>query len=163
MNEIITELSKPVWWVSVVVAGILINLLSAYIKSKLDTIAARTFSWWRDKSQASKAAWETRIEGISENDRIRDIELAREIRFRLQSINFLLMAIFLLVLLSFVMASGVFLPKLFQLAVFGSSSILSFASFLALQNAANTANALCIADIKSQSSVKQTVEGAANR
>lgn len=39
MNDLLTELSRPSWWVSVVVAGFLVNLVAAYAKPLVDRLA----------------------------------------------------------------------------------------------------------------------------
>ncbi len=73
MSEILTELSKPVWWVSVVVAGLLINLLSAYMKSSLDGFLSNISAWWRDKSVKRKQVWQNRVAEIRSSEQARHI------------------------------------------------------------------------------------------
>ncbi|MDR1995498.1 hypothetical protein [Azonexus sp.] len=142
MNEIIAELSRPAWWVSVVFAGVIINLLSAYLKSPLDKIVSKSFSLWRNKSEARKAAWHARIEGIRQDDRFRDSAVAYEIRLRFQSVYLLLMGIVALALSSFMLGAGLEITKLFVGIIFGYSSLMFFGSFLAYINATNVANEL---------------------
>jgi hypothetical protein len=95
LSEVITELSKPTWWISVVVAGLAINLISAYLKQSLDGLLARTFSWWRTRSQAKRDEWTTRVQAIQASEELHEYELANEFRLRLRAINLLLLAIFL--------------------------------------------------------------------
>ena len=58
------ELGKPIWWISVVVAGLLVNLASAYLKPRVDGALLRSSSWWRSKSQARIARRAQRIQAI---------------------------------------------------------------------------------------------------
>jgi len=43
MQELLDNLRRPVWWFSVIIAGLAVNLASAYLKGPLDrTLAARS-------------------------------------------------------------------------------------------------------------------------
>ena len=88
------------------VAGIVINLLAAYLKSRLDKIAERTFSWWGSKSDKNKAEWCIRIESIRQNESVKNSEFFRELRSRLQAIHLLLIAIFVFVVALFAILIG---------------------------------------------------------
>jgi hypothetical protein len=41
LQNVIDDISKPSWWLSVIIAGFLVNLLSAYAKPVLDKSLAR--------------------------------------------------------------------------------------------------------------------------
>ena len=104
-NEVLTELSKPVWWVSVVIAGIVINLLSAYLKPPLDTVLSTTTSWWRRRSEVRRRLWETHLARITSSDKVMQMAIVAEFRCRLQ-------AIYLLLLGMSVMLFQLFMPDL---------------------------------------------------
>ena len=123
-------------------AGIIINLLSAYLKSPLDKGVENTFSWWRKSSEVRQVAWQARIERIMQNEEARKDEIASEFRFRLQSIHFLLIAILLLAFFSFAIIMGDTAPSFLRIIILGSSAALLFLSFLALLSAVITASAL---------------------
>jgi len=126
-----------------VIAGILINLLSAYLKSPLDKILASTSAWWRRKSEARRQAWEMRIDLIRSSDKVRNATALLEIRHRLQSITMLLLAIFMLILPLFVMNfAGERPQRLVTVFSFGSSAFTFFGAFLAFKAAGNTRNLL---------------------
>ena len=133
MNDILTELSKPVWWVSVVVAGIAINLLSAYLKGSVDKALTGTSSWWRRRSSARQLAWQARIDLLRSNEQARHAVAASEVRLRLQSIHMLLLAIFIVLLPMFMATSGLPLPRLALVFVLGAFAIVFFMSFLAFR------------------------------
>lgn len=161
LNEILTELSKPVWWASVVVAGIAINLLSAYLKDPLDKALASMSSWWRRRSEARQKAWSARVDRIGSSEEARNSAAQSEIRLRLQAIHLLLLAIFLLVIPVFISNSGSSAPRILTAIMFGTSAFSLFASFLAHQGASSTNSALYEAQRKTNKSFKRTPEGAA--
>lgn len=54
MEKVIEELTNPIWWITVVVAGIIVNIIAAYGKTKLDRTISKTSSWWTNKSKERK-------------------------------------------------------------------------------------------------------------
>lgn len=142
MNEIITELSKPVWWVSVVVAGILINLLSSYLKTGVDSWTSKLIANWNQRSEKNKREWLELIESIKQSDAHNFKAISTENRLRLQSIHLLLLAIFV--------SNFPFVASLevgdkvrwFNLLSYLFATTLFFMSFLAFTRAARTAEAI---------------------
>ena len=55
MKELISNVSSIYWWISVVIVGILINIISYYLTRKLDTRLSNVSSWWRKKSEIRKS------------------------------------------------------------------------------------------------------------
>ncbi|MFM5708873.1 MAG: hypothetical protein ACRCYG_18835 [Aeromonas veronii] len=51
MEDTYKFLSSTEWWVSVVIAGITINVISAYMKTSLDGCLSKLSSWWRFRSE----------------------------------------------------------------------------------------------------------------
>lgn len=143
LNDIITELSKPVWWVSVVVAGIIINLLSGYLKSSMDVGLSKLFNVWNERSIKQKNAWGELVDRIRSSDANHHAALAKETRSRLQSIHMLLLAIFISNF-PFVVSleSGGHSYQLLNALFYALSAVMFFASYLAFLNAARTARAI---------------------
>lgn len=54
MNEVWNSFFSPAWWVSVVIVGLLINLLSAYLKPPIDSLGSRLSSSWKARSERSR-------------------------------------------------------------------------------------------------------------
>jgi hypothetical protein len=151
LNEIVTELSKPIWWFSVVVAGIVINLLAAYLKTPLDKTLAGSSSWLRSKSEVRRKAWEARVDWIASSEEARNTEVLLEIRQRLDSINSLLLAIFILVLAVFKSLFGEPPGRAMTVMALGISAIAFFLSFLCFRAAVSTSNAVNEARKKAKS------------
>ena len=101
LNEILNELTKPIWWFSVVIAGMAINPLSAYTKPVLDKSFLTTFAWWRRRSEERQKAWDERIEYIRSSKVAREGEIQSEFRLYFDSIRALLTAILIIVATSF--------------------------------------------------------------
>ena len=98
MSDFINNLSSIYWWISVVIVGILINLLSAYLKVKLDSSLSRVSSWWRNKSEARKAQ---RLKDLARlrNDSQEQMKLMLSIlRYRITSIMYFLWGVTIIVL-----------------------------------------------------------------
>ena len=143
MNDIITELSKPVWWVSVVVAGIIINLLSGYIKASMDIWLSKLFISWNERSTKQNNAWTALVDGIKSSDSTHHSAVAKETRARLQAIHFLLLAIFISNFPFMVsLESGGYTYRLLNVFFYALAAITFFASFLVFLSAARTARAI---------------------
>ena len=51
MSRFLQDITSVYWWVSVVVIGIVINVVGVLISRKLDIPLSKASSWWRDRSQ----------------------------------------------------------------------------------------------------------------
>ena len=54
MKEILDMIGTPVWWVTVVVAGIVVSIVASYLRDFLDNWLSRVSAWWRGKSEKAK-------------------------------------------------------------------------------------------------------------
>lgn len=98
MEELYKSISTPGWWIGVVFVGIVINLISTYLKVSIEAISARVGgAWSRAATDAAqrRAKW---IEMLRNDSHAQVILHAREQRCRLQSIYMLLMCIALIVI-----------------------------------------------------------------
>lgn len=142
MDEIITELSKPVWWASVVVAGILINLLSSYLKTGVDSWGSKLINIWNQRSEKKEIEWLKLLDAIKQCDAYYEKSLANENRQRLQSIHSLLLAIFVSNFPFVVSLEIGDKARWLNLVFYLIATIMFFASFLAFSRAARTAEAI---------------------
>jgi hypothetical protein len=86
MSKIIAEISNPVWWFSVVIAGISINILSSYLRGALDGFFSKSSSWWRNRSLARKKVWEKRVDKIAFSVEEKNYVVVEEFRSRLDTV-----------------------------------------------------------------------------
>lgn len=95
MEEIISELASPKWWVSVVVAGIVINLVAAYIKPSFDKVFSSFSSWWRNRTNSKNEEREKYIKKLSNDPHLQVMESLDELRQRNRSVYALVLGIFI--------------------------------------------------------------------
>ena len=98
MDEFAKSLTSLSWWLGVVLVGILLNVLSAYLNPAVDNLFSKVSSWWKNRSEEARAA-RTRLVAELRSDRHKQILiLAEENRRRLQSIGYLIFSLIFLVL-----------------------------------------------------------------
>jgi hypothetical protein len=134
MEDMINELTKPVWWFSVIIAGVLVNIGSSYLKSRLDRSLSTTSDWWRQRSASRKEAWAKYIRHLAEPEaRIHARHL--EIRARLQGIFFLVFgALFTLMGMSSRSLAPDF-PRTVIILCLGTGALMVFFSYTCILNA----------------------------
>ncbi|WP_414555787.1 hypothetical protein [Stenotrophomonas forensis] len=139
MDDVIVELSKPAWWVSVVVFGVLVNIASSYLKKTLDGSFSRTSAWWRDRSIKRKIAWQQRVLEIKLSDKVRLTVERQEMRCRLQAIQLAVMSAIMMLMPIYVGSLGSPFGKVVEVAALGFALLIFLASFYAFRDAANCA------------------------
>lgn len=73
MDEFAKTVASPYWWLSIVLVGILINLVSAYIKPVLDRAMSRVSLAWRTRNDQRRAEYERELNALVGN-----VELQRK-------------------------------------------------------------------------------------
>jgi hypothetical protein len=86
------------WWLSVVVVGVLINLASAYIKSRLDATLSKTSAKWRARSEAQKVRKQRQLEKLRGNPTEQILMSHMALRDEILSLAFLVIAVMSLVI-----------------------------------------------------------------
>jgi hypothetical protein len=93
MDEFIKSLSSPAWWIGVVAVGVILNVVSTYLKSGIEGVANMLIHRWRvlsDKNEAAKIVILTRIR---QNAKFRRFMHETETRKRLSAIHYSLYAL----------------------------------------------------------------------
>ena len=95
------------WWLSVVVAGLLVNLASAYLKPRLDGALLRSSSWWRSHSAERLAKRRRRVDALrGGSDKLKTAAYLGALESRLSVIESYSVALFSLIMgISTMMAS----------------------------------------------------------
>lgn len=86
----------PYWWLSVVITGVLVSLVSAYLKSRVDLFYSR---WSAKASERSSRRREERLRKIAvlrSSPLALNVSITEEFRYRLNRLTNLGMALFLL-------------------------------------------------------------------
>jgi hypothetical protein len=98
MEEFINNLSSPSWWIGVVVIGILLNLLSDYLRQSLDKGSSRISRWWANRSEQSRRKRNEQLDVLRSDKQEQILLSTKEIVYRLQSIFFVTLCILAFVL-----------------------------------------------------------------
>ena len=67
METIIRELQSPAWWLTAVIAGLIINVAAAYLKPVCDSFLSKVSVTWRNRSQNAKAAHDAMVQRLRED------------------------------------------------------------------------------------------------
>lgn len=97
MSEMWADFWKPAWWTSVVVAGLLINIASSYIKSWLDRTFTSTSTWWRNRSSRRIAKWDELVENLKTDPKAFQRALRKQAEHRFHTLTMAAFGLFLLV------------------------------------------------------------------
>lgn len=62
------ELGKPAWWISVVIAGLVVNLASAYLKVRIDSLLSARSERWRVRSSKREGFRRSKANWLAEDD-----------------------------------------------------------------------------------------------
>jgi hypothetical protein len=131
LEEIINTVSEPVWWFSVVVMGIVINLSSAYIKEPFDRVMSNVSSWWKSKSDKAALKKEEYRTRLASDKEFMLLESMAELRQRHRSIYSLVWALLVVICVDYLEIDGWF--AVFFWAV---SAFMVFFSYLTFTHAA---------------------------
>ncbi len=144
MKEFLTNISTANFWIGVVAVGIVINLVSSYLKSPFDKLLLSIAAFWRKFSAKRKARREQLIAYATEDQEFRLGLRFQELRHRSRSTGFLVVAIF--VGLLYVMTYG----QTFD-SGFDGKILLGIAVWLVLFAVSATESALFCSDIVNES------------
>ena len=121
MEAILEEMSKPLFWfVSIFVAGLIsvaANLVSPSVGKGLNRRLSAASSWWRARSELRTARWEAAVEEIRSDPKTEHSYEKSEVRARLQSLQFFLLAILSALLAIAARQLAIRLPILADLAI----------------------------------------------
>lgn len=83
MSGLSSDLLSPSWWFTVIVAGLLVNILAAYLKPRLDRVFARFSQRMLQRTEAVQAARAQSIARLRSSSTELVLEAVRETRLRL--------------------------------------------------------------------------------
>jgi hypothetical protein len=119
MSDFIADLGSPRWWMSVVLAGIVVNIAASYLGKLLDARLTRASTWWRQRKASVERQRQATLGVLRANPDRRALLEAAEIRSRLRSLVFLVQATGMAVLIVLFVTFGV--PKWFATAAISCS------------------------------------------
>jgi hypothetical protein len=92
MDAFIKDLGFLNWWIGVVIVGIIINLLSAYLKSPTDKILSGFSKWWATRTEKERKARTLRIQKLIDNPDEQIFALIEALHVRVRAVFFALIA-----------------------------------------------------------------------
>jgi hypothetical protein len=98
MSDFKTTLSSPLWWISVVVVGMLINLASAYLKPLIDKFLFKVSLSWRRRTARQREERARLIEMLHQSKEEMFLFSIEEVRFRMRALHFILYSLLFLVM-----------------------------------------------------------------
>jgi hypothetical protein len=97
MDELIKNVTSIAWWIGVVLVGIVLNLVSAYLQPRLDRFLSFVSSTWRLRSEKKREQWQRRLAEVRQSPDEQLFVLAEEMRCRLRAMFYFAVALLLLV------------------------------------------------------------------
>ena len=98
MDEFANSVSSLSWWLGVVVVGIVLNVVAAYLKPRLDKLFSTMSSSWRNRSE-KRFSERKRLADELRNDKHQQILiLGEETRARIRGIAAFILSLMFLVL-----------------------------------------------------------------
>lgn len=95
MKEILDSISSPAWIFSTVLVALLVNIVSAYLKSPIDRFLSKVNTAWRNRTAKLKSERAERIRVIRASSDLQMILLLEALTYRGRSIRWLLIAAFM--------------------------------------------------------------------
>lgn len=135
MDAFIVNLKDVSWWVSVVVVGLLISLLAAYMKSGVDTVLSRFSSVWKKRVEQKENKRLVQVSELAKDERAR-IKCSANINWlMLRAISYKLFALLVMTMLT-AWPSGEYFG--FVILFLGAMTILTLAMAMAYNNQATS-------------------------
>jgi flagellar biosynthesis protein FlhB len=98
MNEFTNNLTSFSWWLGVVVVGLLINLVSAYLKSPIDNLGSKFSTSWRNRTLRSREKFKLDVDKAIKDQNWRNFCSTQALIHRSKSNAWLLLVLMELIL-----------------------------------------------------------------
>lgn len=90
MENFLRDASSINWWVGVVLVGIVINIVSSYIKKALEDKLSNLSNFWKDKKEQRAQLEKNKVELLRGDSELRVLFALRESRYRIRSMIFIM-------------------------------------------------------------------------
>jgi len=90
MDQFAKSLTSVSWWLGVVVVGVALNLISAYLKPKVDSTLSAASGWWKSRSEKQRAKRAEMIAFLRDNPDEQAFFIAEELRHRIRAVMWLI-------------------------------------------------------------------------
>lgn len=100
MDEFLRNVTTGYWWISVVVVGVLINILSTVLVKRFEVFGSTVSSWLRGRSEERRKAFQAEVDRLVRGVTSVDAIYQEETRWRFRAATVLLLGVFFGVMLS---------------------------------------------------------------
>ena len=83
---ILSFMSSPIWWISIILSGILINLLSSFLLKRIEKFLSKYFLWIRNRAEFHKEREDKLLKELKSDKFF-------QITFRLENIKSIIMGV----------------------------------------------------------------------
>src|SRR5258708_31110019 len=92
MDAFMKDVSSVNWWIGVVIVGILINLLSAYLKNPADKVLSGISKWWATRTEKQRKERNLRIQKLIDSPDEQIFALIEALHVRVRGVFFTLIS-----------------------------------------------------------------------
>jgi len=100
MDEFLRNVTTGYWWISVVVVGVLINILSTVLVKRFEVFGSTVSSWLRGRSEERRKAFQAEVDKLVQGVASPETTFQEETRCRFRASTLLLLSVLLWLLLS---------------------------------------------------------------
>lgn len=123
MEKFLQDMLSAYWWISVVVVGIIINLISTYIRPFLENRLSRVSCYWKNRRDTRIELFNLQVSLIKANADLRSVYALREIRYRVRCVEYLVVSLSMSAMAIFARSIGILYGSAF-LMFMGAISML---------------------------------------
>ena len=91
MKNWVKNINSIDWWIGIVVVGIIINLLAAYLKLPIDRILSVVSKWWATRTEIKSKERDERIDRLSSSNKEQLFALVQALHVRVRSIMMIIL------------------------------------------------------------------------
>ena len=97
MDEVWKTLTSPAWWITAVLFGIVINIVSAYLKGPIDQVGTRLSDRWQRRTELSRRQQAEHVQRLRLDQNLQFHAQLHALRLRSQANTWLILGILVLV------------------------------------------------------------------
>ena len=124
MDDIIKNFSSPVWWVSVVIVGIFVSVIGAFLKDYVEGWASSVSSKLQKGRKLKKEAFKQKIQGLAGSSAMREKARFEILKNLIVSLLFLTLSV--ITFLLGLSAGAIGLLRGLPLAMFFAPAVIAF-------------------------------------
>ncbi len=132
MQDLLAEVTRPLWWFSVVVAGVLVNVASGYVKEHLDSWLSRYSEARREKAAAETKARADRVVAMARDPWLRQWAVRAELRGWLIAITAIQIVSVTLLMALLMQSSAAKAPRILVVVLIFSAGVVAMVGWRAL-------------------------------